>query len=409
MNAPHGCRRVCLRAHRRRRDRIAAVPRRPSHRAWTALLATIFACMVAFAGPAAGVVEDRNPRIVGGSYAAQSDWPFLVALIRPGAGRPFERQFCGGSVIAPDWVLTAAHCVVDSANQPIAPDRVAILTGTVSLAGGSGAETPVTQVVVAPGYPAGPDAALLRLALPTTAPAVALARPGQPELWAAGTRAAVAGWGDTAEDAGVFPMAARQVSIPLIADSRCRSAIGSDFAATRELCAGVPRGKADSCQGDSGGPLAVRTRIAPVLVGIVSWGYGCARPGRPGLYTRVSAIGDWVTQVTGARPGGVVLPAPLIRVGAQRVVARRGKAVDLSYRLFGSARRSSEYVAILDGNGRILSDYETAEGPFVAGRDLFYVRWRVPRSAPSSLYFCVAAAPPKRDYGDPGCARIIVR
>lgn len=383
--------------------------RRPLHRAWAALLAITFACMAAFAGTAGGVAGERQPRIVGGTYAAQADWPFLVALVRPGAGRPFERQFCGGSVIAPDWVLTAAHCVVDSANRPITPGQVAVLTGTITLAAGSGTETPVTQVVVAPGYPAGPDAALLRLALPTTARAAALARPGQAELWAAGTRAAVAGWGDTGDDAGEFPLEARQVSIPLIADSRCRSAIGSEFARARELCAGAPRGKVDSCQGDSGGPLAVRTRIAPVLVGIVSWGYGCARPGRPGVYTRVSAIVDWVTQVTGAPPDEAVLPAPVIRVGAQRAIARRGRQVDLSYVLYGSARRSSEYLAILDGRGRILSDYETSEGSFVPGEDLFYVRWRVPRRAPSTLYFCVAAAPPSGDYGDPGCARIIVR
>lgn len=300
--------------------------------------------------------------------------------------------------------------VVDSANRPIAPQQVAVLAGTLTLAPGRGQEISVDAVNVATGYPNGPDAALLHLATPTASPPVALAQLDQAALWAPGTRAFVAGWGDTGEDAGDFPVDARQVSLPVISDSRCRSVIGAELVPARELCAGAPAGKVDSCQGDSGGPLAVPTGSGPVLIGVVSWGYGCARPNTPGMYARVSALSGWVQSVTGAPALSVALPAaPTIRVRPRKAIGRRGRTVDLSYVLAGQTTRSSEYVAILNGKGRILADFETDEGGFTSNQDVFYVRWRLPRSAPRTLYFCVAAAPPGTDYGEPGCARIIVR
>lgn len=366
----------------------------------TALLAPIQALAVS---------TDRQAKIVGGVTASPVDWPFLAALMRPGAGTPYDRQFCGASVVAPDWVLTAAHCVVDSADAPMSPDQVNVLTGAMSLTAGAGAETTVSQVVVFPGYPGAADAAMLHLTTPTTAPAVALAQPFQQPLWTVGTRAAVAGWGDTAEGARDFPLDARQVSVPIVSNTACRSALGGQVVPARELCAGLAAGKLDSCQGDSGGPLAVRVSGAQVLLGIVSWGNGCARAASPGVYTRVSSLVPWVTATLGGvAPVAVTVPAPVLRARAARAAGRPGTMVDLNYSVSGRARRSSEYVAILDARNRVLDELETNETALTSG-DSYYVQWRMPRKPPAAMYFCVSAAAPKQEFGNPSCARIIVR
>lgn len=355
------------------------------------------------------VSSDRQAKVVGGVTASPADWPFLAALVRPGAGTPYDRQFCGASVVAPDWVLTAAHCVVDSADAPMSPDQVNVLTGTMSLTAGAGTESPVSEVVVFPGYPGAADAAMLHLATPTTAPPVALAQPAQQPLWAAGSRAAVAGWGDTGEDAQSFPLDARQVTVPIVSNTACRSALGSQVVPARELCAGLAAGKADSCQGDSGGPLTVRVSGAQVLLGIVSWGNGCARAASPGVYTRVSSLIPWVTATLGGvAPVAVTLPAPVLHARAMRVAGRPGTMVNLNYSVAGRARRSSEYIAILGARNRVLDEFETNESA-LAGGDSYYVQWRMPRKPPASMYFCVAAAAPRQEFGNPSCARIVVR
>lgn len=359
---------------------------------------------------ALAVSADRQAKVVGGVTASLADWPFLAALVHPGAGTPFDRQFCGASVIAPDWVLSAAHCVVDSADAPVSPDQVSVLTGTMSLTAGAGTESPVSQVVVFPGYPGAADAAMLHLATPTTAPPVALAQPLQQSLWTAGTRAAVAGWGDTGEDADRFPLDARQVTVPIVSNTACRSALGDQVVPARELCAGLAAGKSDSCQGDSGGPLTVRVSGAQVLLGIVSWGNGCARAASPGVYTRVSSLIPWVTATLGGvAPVAVTLPAPVLRARAARVAGRPGAIVNLNYSVSGRARRSSEYIAILDARNRVLDEFETDESALAAGGGSYYVQWRMPRKPPASMYFCVAAAAPRQEFGNPSCARIVVR
>ena len=372
-------------------------------------LALFVAALLALAGTAAAVSSGRQSRIVGGSQASARNWPFLAALLTPGTKSPFERQFCGASVVAPGWVLTAAHCVTNDAGVPVDPSTVNVLTGTISLDPGLGVESPVTQVAVFPGYPKANDAALLRLAVPTDATPVPVMRPDQTSLLVPGTRASVAGWGDTGEDAGVFPVIARQVPMPLISVRDCNTALGGGVNAASEICAGGSASRTDSCQGDSGGPLVVATAGTPVLVGIVSWGQGCARAYTPGVYARAAAVFDWATQtMDGVPPTTITVPPPTLRTRAQRAVGRRGAAIDLAYRVSGPSPTSSEYVAVLDDRGRIVHSIETAVGP-MSSQYIYSVRWRVPARQTRPLYFCVASAAPNQDYGEPSCARIVIR
>ena len=281
----------------------------------TVAVATIVVVLGALVGPASAQQpgpRQIEPRIVGGVQSAPGQWPWQAALLRHGVPNSYNAQFCGASVISRTWVLTAAHCVFDPASgAPERPRDIDVLTGTNTLGNGSGLRRSVAAIRVHPGWDPATDrndVAVLRLAQPTTAPAVPIVTPAQSALWAAGKSATVIGWGTTSADSrqSDFPTALHHVAVDIQADATCEhqfqgTAPGGtqSFDRASMLCAGPLAGGKDSCEGDSGGPLVVAGPTATpwVEVGIVSWGFGCAQPNFPGVYSRLgaAALADFVT------------------------------------------------------------------------------------------------------------------
>ena len=262
-------------------------------------------------GPA---TEAAPPEIVGGTPATPGQFPYQVALVfRDAPGIPVRGQFCGGSLIAPDTVLTASHCVIydlqisggdggdDFDVRPILTpaSEVDVIAGTTSLGlGGGGERLHVRRIRLAPDFAVDfnssfnffqPDLAILQLTSNSTATPVDLAVPGQEGLYPAGTPATVTGWGATEDVLQGPPTILRQATVPIVSDSDCATVYGSDFNVTRNICAGdLLNGGADSCYGDSGGPLVVDNGGEPLQVGVVLGGDGCGTPERPGVYSRVA-------------------------------------------------------------------------------------------------------------------------
>ncbi|GAA1219400.1 S1 family peptidase [Prauserella alba] len=242
---------------------------------------------VAHAAESTGV----TPNVVGGSPADIADFPYAVALTDASGF-----QFCGGSLIAEDKVLTAAHCA-----EGQDPADVVAVTGRTDLTTNEGSETPVSDIWVHPDYTSvtsGADVAVLTLSSPVTgAEPIELASATDAPSYAPGTDATVAGWGTTSEG-GSSSDTLLQGTVPVTSDEDCAAAYGSEYDPEGMVCAGFPEGGVDACQGDSGGPLVVDGRLA----GVVSWGNGCARPDNPGVYARVGTYADDIAaQLTSVR------------------------------------------------------------------------------------------------------------
>lgn len=189
-------------------------------------------------------------------------------------------------MVDPGWVLTAAHCTdgFDADELGVAPGALALsdLTPADRIA--------VDEIRVHPDYDPATneyDAALLRLATSTDAPPMAMADSTPP----GDTPVEVAGWGVLASGNGARADRLQSVFVPIVGTTACTDASGASYFADSMLSAGVAG--ADSCQGDSGGPLADGPSDARRLLGIVSWGAGCALPGFPGVYTDTSAVKAW--------------------------------------------------------------------------------------------------------------------
>ena len=229
-----------------------------------------------------GTNHDTVAYIVGGQAAADGDVPWQISLQR-------TSHSCGGSIINENWVVTAAHCVTN-----VAASALNIRYNTLTHNAG-GTMLKVAQIISHENYDSwtiNNDIALLRMASPfvlgsTNAKPIPLPAQGSDPSGTVTT----AGWGYLREG-GSLSATLQLVSVPVVDRATCNTAYGSSQITQEMFCAGdITNGGKDACQGDSGGPVWDQSGA---LVGAVSWGRGCARPGYPGVYTRVALFIDWI-------------------------------------------------------------------------------------------------------------------
>ena len=277
------------------------------------LVAMLAATSVAV--PSVVAESEVSEQIVGGSTVGIAEAPWQVAVLDSTTSGGYLAQYCGGTIIAAQWVLTAAHCVRDDADRLLSASQVQIGSGSALLSDyPSGSRVSVSQIIEHPSYEPGTylnDIALLRLSTDldlsgSTRSAIALPFSEDPAVWpASGTAVSATGWGCTnvlgfEDSCSNYTETLRRVSMSVRAgptDWRCASLTG--YWAPLMLCAGSASGGADTCAGDSGGPLVVGSGSSAILAGVTSWGEGCGLSGYPGAYTRVTAYVDWISGHTG--------------------------------------------------------------------------------------------------------------
>ncbi|ROL48629.1 Prostasin [Anabarilius grahami] len=260
-------------------------------------------------------------RIVGGSSASEGAWPWQVDIQTDSKG-----HVCGGTVIAENWVLSAAHCFPN----PNDISSYLIYVGRQQLQGWNPDETihRIRRVVVPLGYTdpqLGQDIALVELATPVvwSDRVQPVCLPYASAEFNSDMKCMITGWGDIRDGVslqGVGPL--QEVQVPIIDSKTCQDMFLINPTENIDIrfdmiCAGYQKGGKDSCQGDSGGPLVCQIGDGSwVQAGIVSFGLGCAKENRPGVYAKVSSFSNFIQN----HVGGVQLKSASRHNWADRVM-----------------------------------------------------------------------------------------
>jgi len=269
----------------------------------------LFACATAFRVPSAFKgsphqfkwrIEPRfsdEDKIVGGSYASKNEFPFIISLRQKQSSSWWGssyRHICGGSIISNNRVLTAAHCTVNFKASDLNVAAGQHRTGSDT--DDNEQTSDISDAVECPRYSTvtlNNDFSVLKLARSFTL---------NDYVKKIGFSACddykpvtVAGWGATSEG-GSAATTLKKLTVPVISNSECNKPYNGDITDSM-ICAGKLEGGEDSCQGDSGGPLFQGSGDNAKLVGVVSWGIGCARPNYPGVYARVTKEQSWINSV----------------------------------------------------------------------------------------------------------------
>ncbi|XP_073673339.1 suppressor of tumorigenicity 14 protein homolog isoform X1 [Garra rufa] len=245
-----------------------------------------------------GVRPFKHNRIVGGQNADVGEWPWQVSLHFKTSG-----HVCGASIISNKWLLSAAHCFIQ-------PDSAYKMTSSWSTYSGLRDQTiqdsvqqrSLKNIITHPNYDQMSydyDISLLELSSPLnfTNTVHPICLPASTHVFSAGSSCFVTGWG-TLREGGSVAQILQKAEVKVINDTVCNM-VTEGQVSSRMMCSGYLTGGVDACQGDSGGPLVCRSDVGKWFqAGIVSWGEGCARRNKPGVYTRVTKLREWIREVT---------------------------------------------------------------------------------------------------------------
>jgi uncharacterized delta-60 repeat protein len=306
-------------------------------------------------------------RIVGGKATTIDQFPYQVAIINYpyNPTNIWNDQFCGGSILADSWILTAAHCMVGQSTN-----GVAVAVGVTDLTQPQqGTIFRVDKIIIHPGYRASThvdDVALMHLAEPITfggayaAAAVQLVTPADATagLTATGVMATITGWGNTSGTGGAnYPFNLQVGAVPITATSAyAAGSITPDM-----LMAGFAQGGVDTCQGDSGGPLVVTNGSGTILqAGVTSWGNGCALANYPGVYARVSTFYDWIqSNITGTTNQP---PVVIERLAVHAVAVQPDGRILIGGNFTNYDGAACNFFGRVSSNGRLDSVFNTGRG-----------------------------------------------
>ena len=260
-----------------------------------AALLALAAAVPVFAEEPTDDGETVQPQVVGGTAVPDNKYRFMAAVRDVTRGdTAYQQQFCGGTLIDRDSVLTAAHCM-----EGVVAPQLRVTVGITDLTRNQGQTRGVESIFRHPRYITSNvsyryDAAVLELGRPVRGISpVKIPGTASNSLETPGRQATVAGWGNTVlqspggGEPDRFPARMREARVPVVSDAAGRSVYGGSYAPALMLAAG--REGRDTCQGDSGGPIFVRASSATYQIGITSFGNGCGAAGFPGVYAEANA------------------------------------------------------------------------------------------------------------------------